>query len=88
MQALWLTGNPLRCFRVADEQMIVDTQGVLLGGTNAGEQPTATPVELAAACAQVDLLVLVAGAAPLDGSWLGALPAHIPKLVSSRITAV
>ncbi|MCE3252299.1 MAG: hypothetical protein K0Q67_1309 [Cellvibrio sp.] len=80
MQTLWLTGNPLRCFRVADEQIIVDTQGILLGGTSADEQPMATPVELAAACTQVDLLILVAGAAPLDRSWLGALPAHIPKL--------
>ncbi len=80
MQALWLIGNPLKCFRVPDEQIIVDKQGVICSDAAVYEVPVATPDELAAACDQVDVLVLVVGLIPLESDWLGALPAHIPKV--------
>jgi len=80
MKALWLMGNPLRCFYVPIEQIIVDKQGVLLTDATTTEQPVATREDLVAACAEADILVLVAGTVPLDRGWLGGLPAHIPKV--------
>jgi hypothetical protein len=80
MQALWLMGNPLRCFYVPTEQIVVDKQGVLLTDATTTEQPAATREDLVAACVEVDILVLVAGTVPLDRGWLGGLPAHIPKV--------
>lgn len=80
MDALWLMGNPGRCFRIPDQQIIIDRQGQLSSTAATGEQPLATVDEFAALCAQVDILILVAGAVPLDPLWLSSVPPQLPKL--------
>jgi hypothetical protein len=80
MDALWLLGNPGRCFRVPDQQIIIDRQGQLSRNAVTFEQTLATADEFANLCSQVDIVILVAGAAPLDPLWLSTIPPQLPKL--------
>ena len=80
MEALWLMGNPGRCFRVPDQQVIIDRQGELSSSAHSYEVPIATLDEFVALCSQADILVLVAGGRPLDQSWLSAIPPQLSKV--------
>lgn len=80
MDALWLMGNPGRCFRVPHQQIIIDGQGQLSSHATNYEQPLATVDEFIALCAQVDILILVAGSVPLDPLWLSAIPPQLSKI--------
>lgn len=80
MDALWLVGNPLKFFQVPEQQIIIGKQGELFSYANSCEEPVADAREFIALCAQVDILVLVAGSAPLEDAWLALIPAQMPKV--------
>lgn len=80
MDALWLLAGPDRCYRVPDRKVIVDRQGNIIGGAEVFQVDNPVGIsDFAAHFEQVDMVILVAGSAPLDSAWLEAIPAHLPK---------
>ncbi|MEN0037808.1 MAG: hypothetical protein AAGC78_12115 [Cellvibrio sp.] len=80
MEALWLMGNPGRCFRVPDQQIIIDKQGELFSSAPPFEVPATSLDDFMGLCASADIIVLVAGGKQLDSQWLAAIPPHLPKV--------
>lgn len=80
MDALWLMGNPLKCFKVPEQQLIINKQGELFSYAHSCEELVNDTNEFTALCAEVDILLLVATEVTLDESWLALIPAQIPKV--------
>lgn len=80
MEALWLIGSPARCFRVPNQQIIIDRQGELFDFAPTYEVPVATLEEFTALCAGASILVLVAGDKLLDQLWLSSISPHLPTV--------
>ena len=79
MDALWLVGNPAQCYRVPEQQMIINTQDELVGNAAAYHVPVTTVAEFSDLCSRAALLVVVAGAELAEG-WLESIPGHLPKI--------
>ncbi len=79
MDALWLVGSPARCYRVPDQQMIINNQDELISDAAKYHIPVASAVEFTGLCTQVSLVVLVAGTG-LEQEWQDAIPCHLPKV--------
>lgn len=80
MDALWIMTEPDRCYRVPDQQMIVDKMGEAL---IEAESYKVFPVDQGAfteLCNQVEIVILVAGSRRLNSQWLEAIPAPLPKV--------
>lgn len=80
MDALWIMTEPDRCYRVPEQQMIVDKMGEAL---IEAESYKVFPVDQGAfteLCNQVEIVILVAGSRRLNSQWLEAIPAHLPKV--------
>lgn len=81
MDVLWLVGGPAQCYRVPDQHFIVNKAGTLLESAAIYHQPVESVEAFAALCAQVQLLVIVAGAAPQDPIWFDVIPTEITKIM-------
>lgn len=79
MDALWLVGNPAQCYRVPDQQMIINAQDKLVANAAAYHVPVTTVAEFSDLCSRAALLVVVAGAELAEG-WLESIPGHLPKI--------
>lgn len=83
MEALWVLAGPDRCYRVPDQELIVDRQGDV---TKTGETYLVSSSQLQepgaweALCAQADIVVLVAGDVQLNSLWLSSIPVSLPKV--------
>jgi hypothetical protein len=80
MDALWLIGSPAQCYRVPEQQLIVNKQGELVDLAAAYRESINSAEDFSRLCAQAELLVVVAGAALKPAGWLELIPCHIPKV--------
>lgn len=81
MDALWILGQPARCYRVSGQQMIINKAGELSENAELYlPQPDSAP-EFQALCMDVDWVVLGAGAKLSEPAWLELIPAHLPRIM-------